>query len=625
MTFPSNPFSSEKWRPSARWLRIALPGALIFAQTGTFLWIYSTALGGFTAPLVPHLTLAVLLVASIYLVGTIVATRSSRTLRILSWISLSAAGTLATTLFYLVASFTLFGFRDLPTREVISGYFTQIPAMTAALPVSGIILALSGITLTCLIFGITAANAWGLAGLRKHPPPGINRAPIRPAIALTPLVAFLFLILLPPPGFLDSFEPWLRSLYSRPLAESGLGLQSNPVEEAQDHKIERAYPKDPMGTRNNVILIYIDGLRSDVLEPYGSRIPNMPFLQKLVSRGEVQQFPRVFSSCSMTLCGLGTLLQSRPAHRVSPGNLSLPKILHRQGYETRYLLSGDHRHFLALRKYYEPSDFYLDGSNLPPSEANDDLAIFNQLNHLPKAEEVHKPQFLMLGLMSVHIWGTRHDSFRKWRPDKLRTIDFSGIDGNSIEAYRNNYMNGVLQADHVIEKIWSWLDQSGYLKNSIVIITSDHGDSLGEHGHLGHARSLYTPELLIPLWLYTPKRKFPIRNPTFQDDIAPTILDFLNLPVPASWTGHSLMKPAPTSRWFPLYYINSRDKFGIIFLHDGKTLKYLVDKSSNKESIFNLDNDLFEKHDIIATTPKSEIATFRAELQSSFGTLLTPN
>lgn len=622
--FKQKQHEGAAYRTGASWVRIAAPAVFLLAQSLGFLWFFQNSLGGVTSPFVPHMTLSVLLVASMYgLAIAIEAVVRWRHLRgILLWL-VSLAGFCATTIFYLSATFTLFGFRDLPTSGVIIGYFTQIPAMAESLPIPAAAIIVISFLVFALFLATSAGIAWCLAGLRQSLL-GSSGPSIRPSVALAPASIFLLLVIMPPPGFIAQYEPWLRSLYNRPLTESGLGLQSNPVEEAHDRELEASYPRAPMGNRLNVILIYIDGLRSDVLQPYGSGIPNMPFMQSLVSDGQLQQYPRTFATCSMTLCGLGSLLQSRPAHRISVGNLSLPKVLRQQGYETRYLLSGDHQHFLALKQYYGSTpEFYMDGFDLDPARSNDDLFVFQNLNRLPKASATQPPQFIMLGLMSVHIWGKRHNEFRRWRPDKLRTISFSNIDNNSTEAYRNNYMNGILQSDHALKTIWAWLETAGYLQSSIVIITSDHGDSLGENGHLGHARSLHTPELLTPLWVHTPNGTIPSRDPVFQDDIAPTILDYLGLPIPASWTGQSLLKQAPSTRWLPLYYINNKDKFGLILTEGGRTLKYLVDYSTHSETLYDLDNDLFEHHDILNKASPAVVDRFRSKLQSTFGTMLS--
>jgi glucan phosphoethanolaminetransferase (alkaline phosphatase superfamily) len=615
-----HPAASTTIQKSKRWLRLLAPAIFVMAQSIAFLIIFKNAIGGNTAFIVPHITLTTTWVASVYGLAILASKLPWRWTRNLVYWILSAATVALTTIFYLAAVFCLYGFRDLPTRGVITGYFTQLPAMFGALPFDRTILILICVGVLALLFVTITGIAWCLSGFFTLSATRAIKA--RPPFLIAPSLLFALFILIPPKGFINRFEPWLRSLHNRPLMESSLSLQSNPFEEASDQELEKSYPQTPIGKRLNVILIYIDGLRADVLQPYGGNIPNMPFMSKLVANGDVIQFPRVYASCSMTLCGLGTILQSRPAYRISPGNFSLPRLLRKQGYEIRYLLSGDHQHFLALKKYYEPYDFYLDGIDLNPARSNDDKYVFKQLTQLPTSRTAKKPQLIMLGLMSVHVWGTRNPEFRRWLPDQLTTTSFSDLEKNSTIAYRNNYHNGIFQADSVLSDIWHWLKNSGYLENSIILITSDHGESLGENGTLGHARSLSTPELLIPLWIHDPTGTLKTRNFVSQEDLAPTVLDLLDLPHPKSWTGISLLRPTPTERWHTLYYINSRDKFGLILMRNHKVLKYLIDTKKNAEQVYDLNTDLLDRHDISGTLPAEQISEFRRKLLEFFRPLL---
>ena len=607
---------------SIAYFRIIFPAAFILLQSFAFLLILRNALGGISSPFVPHLTLSSLLAASLYGLALISARTNSRLLAHASTLAIGTIATLCTTVFYLVATFCLYGFRDLPTRRVVTGYFTQLPAMIESLPFDRTTLIVACAAALSILILVILFVAWCFAGAIQIS--RSRRKPvIRPIIAATPAILLAVLLAVPPAGFITKLEPWLRSLYDIPLAGSGLALQENPVEKAQDQRIAADYPREPAGRRMNVVLVYIDGLRADVLQPYGASLQNMPFMTSLVSSGKLVQFPRVYATCSMTLCGLGSILQSRPAHRVIPGNFSLPWLLKIQGYQVNYFLSGDHQNFLALKQYYQPFDFYQDGLDLaPPSNTNDDVYVYNQLPVLSAQIRPDTPQFIMFGLMSVHIWGKREPRFRRWQPDKISTTDFGNLDQNSATAYRNNYMNGVLQADSVLQTIWQWLSKADYLDNSIVVITSDHGESLGENGQLGHARSLSTPELLTPLWIHDPTGQIRSRSFSSQEDIAPTIIDLLGLPIPSSWTGHSALQPALTERWAPLYYINSRDKFGLILYRNNRTFKYFVDKASRKESVFDLDRDLFEQQDISDKIPEEMLVDFQRVLRESFGTLL---
>ena len=609
-------------------LRAAAPALLIALQCVAFLHGYAEVLGGITDAFVPHGALCGLFIYALYACALPLARLEQRTLRRGALALLGVLALLPSTVFYAVAAVCLYGFRDLPTRRVVLGYFEQLPAMIAAMPVSAATLAGACALLVTMLVALVVGFVWSCEALPTLWPP---RAPAaramrpRALFEAVPIAVLVFALLVPHEGFfIRRLEPWTRSLHDRALAESSLNMQANPAELALDQRLEAAYPTAPLGTRDHVVIIYVDALRADVLEPYGGQVPNMPFISERVAQGDLVQIQRVFAGCSMTLCGLGGILQSRPAHRVGPDNFSLPRLLHRQGYALRYLLSGDHQNFLNLKRYYAPDEAdYRDGRDIDPRHATNDLRVFRELARLPPATS-GRPQFLMFGLMSAHVWGERDDRFRHYLPDKLATTSFADLDRNSVEAYRNNYMNGVLQTDWVLHQIWNWLRENGYLEHAVVVITGDHGEGLGEHGLLGHARSLYNTELLVPLWIHDPQGRLRAQDLAFQQDIAPTVLDLLGLPRPTSWTGVSLLEPTPAERWQPLYYINSRDQFGLIRRRGGRTVKYLVNTRTKHEQVFDLDRDLMETDDLFVRTPAAELSEFRGVLAREFGSLLAP-
>lgn len=603
-------------------LRLSFSAFFVLAQSVLFIvFFYKSALGGETQPVIPHIALSLVWVLLIYSSGSLIALLSQAWLRHALLGLIGVITVLLTTVFYLTTMACFRGFRDLPTYTIVKEYFTEIPAAISSIPLSPFLLFVGTSVVALFLLLLSASVGWSLSGLRLY----VNRINVRSFLPLImaswlSLCATIAAIQLVDPSFY--YEPWCRSLADRPLANSSLSSQENPVETGIDRQLEASYPIDPMGRRLNVFLIYIDGLRADVLQSYGAKEENMPFISSLVESGELVQFPRVFAGSSMTIGGLGTILQSRPAHRISPKAFSLPKALHKQGYDTRFLLSGKHRTFLTLGSYYDPHDFYYDGGDLESEFSTDDFAIFRQLSNLPTAVETTKPQFMMFGLYSAHVWGKRHSDFRRWKPDKLTTTSFLSLKENSMTAYRNNYMNGILQTDWVLKEIWSWLEESGYLRDSIVVITSDHGESLGENGHVGHAQSLGTPELLIPLWIHDPTSRIAKRDLAFQQDISPTILALLDLPRPSSWTGLSLLDPQPAERVSSLFYMNSRDKFGIIQQRDGRTLKYTIDRKLDLEQVFDLDVDLLDKDDLSKSLSEYRLKELRSLLRSSFGGML---
>jgi arylsulfatase A-like enzyme len=113
----------------------------------------------------------------------------------------------------------------------------------------------------------------------------------------------------------------------------------------------------------------------------------------------------------------------------------------------------------------------------------------------------------------------------------------------------NRYDNGVLQADASIGQALALLRARGRLDDALVVITGDHGESLGERGHFGHSWTLDKEVLDVPLLIWDSRgRCCAPQAYASQLDIAPTILRSLGLPIPASWQGLPLQDPAPARR-----------------------------------------------------------------------------
>jgi glucan phosphoethanolaminetransferase (alkaline phosphatase superfamily) len=420
----------------------------------------------------------------------------------------------------------------------------------------------------------------------------------------------------------------LRSWHDRPLALSNVELQANPAEAAADARMLQAYPVVSDARRADVIFIYLDGLRADILGSYGGSMVRMPFVEGLLASGALQQVNETWATCSTTLCGLTAMLQSRPAHRVHPGNLSIQKVLAKQGWQIRYLLGGDHQNFLMLKDFYGPRfDFYLDGVGMDPARATDDRLLLEHLHRLPRSAP-GAPQFIMFALMSTHAIGVRGLDFRRYKPDEISGVDFGAVKQEAIGVYRNYYRNGVLQADHVLERIWKWLGEQGYLETAVIVITSDHGELLGEHGAIGHSRSLSTPELRIPWWIRVPPalasaigpratQLADAHNYSYQTDVAPTILDLLGLPLPESWTGQSLLRPREP-RALPLYFPIQQNLYGLVFDIDGRPWKYLNQRDRGSDGFYDLRADPLDQRDQAAHLPPALVQQVRSQVELTF-------
>ena len=90
-----------------------------------------------------------------------------------------------------------------------------------------------------------------------------------------------------------------------------------------------------------------------------------------------------------------------------------------------------------------------------------------------------------------------------------------------------------------------------------MVITADHGEEFGAHGVFGHGAALYEPEIHVPLIILVPgsDTRVDVGEVVSLIDLAPTLLDWIGAPVPASFEGRSVVPilNAPSSIWRRLF------------------------------------------------------------------------
>ncbi|TAJ21305.1 MAG: hypothetical protein EPO68_04930 [Planctomycetota bacterium] len=118
------------------------------------------------------------------------------------------------------------------------------------------------------------------------------------------------------------------------------------------------------------------------------------------------------------------------------------------------------------------------------------------------------------------------------------------------------YDGEVAWIDHEIGRLLAELDALGLARDTLVVVTADHGDEFFEHGGIGHRRTLYEEVLRVPLIVAWPARLAPrdgVRGVVVSQDVLPTLLELLDLPAPTNITGASFAtllrgEPAQPSR-----------------------------------------------------------------------------
>ena len=366
----------------------------------------------------------------------------------------------------------------------------------------------------------------------------------------------------------------------------------------------------------NVIIIVVDSLRADHLSLYGYRRRTTPFLESLAKAGRLRQVDFATSACTETACGVLATLNSKSLKYQIVEDFKLHELLAGRGYDTFFVLSGDHSFRNLRAKYGNGMTFLFDGNNSKQYDLNDDRLIFEGLEQVPPRTQ--KPAFFLFHLMSPHILAIKQEEFRVYNPSHVAT-DWALFfeTGANREAIINNYDNGILQADAEIKRLFEVLEQKQYLQNSLVIILSDHGESLGERGVYGHSFQLYQENIRIPLLIYDPSpTNYASLKFGTQLDIAPTILDRLKLPVPECWEGRSLLRADVRATSFHQTQLRSAC-FALINRTDRAMLKYIYCSPGKTEELYDLIQDPNEQNNLIDTADASLVQSLRSQLQNA--------
>jgi arylsulfatase A-like enzyme/Flp pilus assembly protein TadD len=108
---------------------------------------------------------------------------------------------------------------------------------------------------------------------------------------------------------------------------------------------------------------------------------------------------------------------------------------------------------------------------------------------------------------------------------------------------RNPYLGEIAYTDHVFGRLTSWLRDKGELDRTIVVVTADHGESLGEHGEAAHAYFIYGATTQVPFIVRTPWGLTGRRAARVSGvDVMPTVLDLVGLPAQEGVDGRSLAR-----------------------------------------------------------------------------------
>jgi arylsulfatase A-like enzyme len=185
------------------------------------------------------------------------------------------------------------------------------------------------------------------------------------------------------------------------------------------------------------------------------------------------------------------------------------------------------------------------------------------------------------------------------------------------------YDAAIAELDELLADLIDRLEQRGLLRNTIVVVTADHGEHLGEHHLLDHQFSLYEELMRVPLVIRFPGRVEPgrERRPVMNLDLFTTLLELTGVPQPdgAPVHGRSLLDPAESRVRVAEYPDPSELVLGRFSeAHPGfrpdrwrRSLRAVwsggrkfIWASDGRHELFELGSDPAERHDLLATTPE---------------------
>jgi arylsulfatase A-like enzyme len=430
----------------------------------------------------------------------------------------------------------------------------------------------------------------------------------------------------------------------------------------------------------NVLLVVMDTVRADRLSFHGYHRDTSPNLARLARGGIL--FEQARSTAPWTLPAHASLFTGRwprrtgvGAERPLDGSLpTLAEFLSRQGYLTAGFVANTYycNSWFGLGKgFARYEDFYDEDLVVSFAETLRCSALGRSLMQLARIplgtqrrrkdaaqirtdfldwlteQESGRPFFAFLNLFDVHTpyvlpeGDHRHFGFRPEGPadmallhewDRRPKRDLPERDRNLVN---DAYDDCVGYIDSELGKLFDELDRRGILENTLVIVTSDHGEEMGEHGLYGHGKSLYGQELHVPLVILPPRGRAPalrVSHSVSLRDIPATVADLIGEAGASPFPGRSLARywqPGSSSSdpadgvvfsevalWDKVWNIPNRPPAwrGPMqsLVAEGKSY---IRNADGREELFHLATDPTESRDL-AGTPGSEavLARMRPEL-----------
>ena len=410
----------------------------------------------------------------------------------------------------------------------------------------------------------------------------------------------------------------------------------------------------------NIILIVVDTLRADHVSAYGYARETTPNLDSWLAQ-EGALFTNASTSIAWTYpANAGMLTGKQPANfgvvwsqwqnlqnKLPTNETLLAEYLQAEGYATAGFNSA---YFVSERfGFARGFDVYEDHLGRIENKTWANVINAEAQDWITNEWDSNKPMFLFLYYFDPHAWynppapyDTLYDPtytgtltaavYQNGRPVHEGTIIPTARDIEHIIAL---YDGSISYWDAHFGEMMTFLEQNNVLDNSIVIVTSDHGEMFGEHGEWAHHNSVYEEVIRVPFLVRydgVVAKDVVFDAPISTIDVTPTILDFLGLPVPDS-DGVSLASGLRGETTFPQDRPIYSEADAIIDIrippswhaprHELRAVqqsgwKYIYGFKDTTQELYQLNpNSLYEDTNLYGTQP-DQVDTMHTQLDEMF-------
>lgn len=434
------------------------------------------------------------------------------------------------------------------------------------------------------------------------------------------------------------------------IASSVIALASEPIRQITSRRIiSTGHPT------KHVILIIIDTLRADALSCYDSEAPATPNIDRFAKDGIL--FKNAFSASPWTLPSVSSIMTGlspsvhmtlKPRTKLPDNFKTLAEYMQGAGY-----LTGAIGKNIFLKKSYNISQGFVEYNFFPKSG---DTSLGGKLLKavFPKRFKTDASTEELANLTIDWLESNAHNDFFLWvhfldphipyaPPAKFLPADSDppsriGKKFGRLRAVRGGFLVPSLQerrwirslyesevryVDTNVRRVFERLKELGIYDESLIILTSDHGEEFWEHNGFEHGHSVYDEVIRVPLIIKLPasSSKQAISGAVSIESIMPTVLELCGV----EYNGDYLSSRCLTGLWDRPFEAENHEPVistGLLYYEDrvsvlSNGLKYIRWLATGQEELYDMSSDPGEKS-CVAELSSEQVQRARAILQKHF-------